>query len=199
MHELLPGIHQWSWFSAEKGYDFHGTYLVQGAERVLIDPPPLTEADLAAIARGGAVGAIVLTNRDHVREAEALRQRFNTVVLAPAADAPLMALRIDRTFADGDALPGGLVALHLAHGKSPGETALFAARHGGVMILGDALIGKPPGQLNLMPPEKYADPAKARDGIRALLRYAFETVLVGDGTPILRGGRAAVEAFLARA
>jgi hypothetical protein len=39
---------------------------------------------------------------------------------------------------------------------------------------------------------------KARDGIRTLLKYSFEGVLVGDGESIPRGGRRAVEEFLAR-
>lgn len=198
MQQVLPGFHQWSWFSYATGYDFNGTLVVHGAERILIDPPPPAEADLKAIAAQKPLTAIVLTNRDHTREADGLRRWLDTAVWAPAADAPLMEIRIDRTYADGDDLPGGLKAVHLANGKSPGETALYAAREGGVMILGDGLIGTPAGQLNLMPPEKYADPVKARDGVRALLRQPFETVLVGDGAPILRGGRAAVEAFLAR-
>ena len=48
-------------------------------------------------------------------------------------------------------------------------------------IVGDALIGKPPGAVSLLPAEKYADITKAREGLRRLLKYNFDSLLVGDG------------------
>lgn len=199
MKEVLPGIFQWSVFSEEKGYDFNGHLLVSDGERVLIDPPPLPEADLARLKSRGPVSCILLTNRDHVREAAGLREQLAARVLIHELDAPLIELKADGVFRDGDRLPGGLEAVHVPDNKSPGETALYLSRHGGVMILGDALIGKPPGTLNLMPADKYADVAKARQGLRALTKKTFEAVLVGDGVSILKDGRKAVERFLQQA
>jgi len=196
LREILPGIYQWSWFSQEKGYDFNGHLVVSGAERAMIDPPPLSEEDRTRLQKLGPIDCIVLTNRDHVREAEAYRTKFKTIVLAPEADAPLMEIKIDRTFKDGDLLPGGIKAIHVPDGKSPGESALFLDRGKGILILGDALIGKSPGKLNQMPPEKYKNPSKAREGIRVLLNYSFDSILVGDGASILTGGRRAIEEFL---
>jgi glyoxylase-like metal-dependent hydrolase (beta-lactamase superfamily II) len=196
MNEILPGIYQWSWFSQEKGYDFNGHLVVADTERVMIDPPPLSPEDGAWLQKLGPIAGIILTNRDHVREAEAYRKQFKTIVLAPVQDAPLMGIKIDRTFKDGDLLPGGIKAIHIPDGKSPGESSLFLNRGKGILILGDALIGKTPGRLNLMPPEKYRDPSKAHEGIRVLLKQSFDTILLGDGAPILTGGRQAIEEFL---
>jgi len=196
MKEILPGIYQWSWFSQEKGYDFNGHLVVAGTERVMIDPPPLSAEDGVWLQKLGPIAGIILTNRDHVREAEAYRKQFNMTVLAPVQDAPLMGIKIDRTFKDGDHLPGGLKAIHIPDGKSPGESALFLNRGKGILILGDALIGKQAGRLNLMPPEKYRDPSKAREGIRVLLKQSFDTILLGDGASILTGGKQAVDEFL---
>jgi len=47
-----------------------------------------------------------------------------------------------------------------------------------------------------MPPEKYKDPAKAREGIRVVLAMKFDAILVGDGASILRGGQRAIAEFL---
>jgi hypothetical protein len=80
--------------------------------------------------------------------------------------------------------------------KSPGESALFLDRGKGYVILGDALIGKPAGQLNLLPAEKFADVNKARRGLTRLLNYTFDTVLVGDGASILTEGKEAVRRAL---
>ncbi len=193
MKTIAPDIQQWSCFSQEKQMDFNGLVLTINDHCILVDPPPMDAADRAAILQGRAVDYILLTNRDHVRETEVCRREFKAPVYAPEADAPLMEISIDRTYKDGERLPGGLLAIHLNDMKSPGESALLFDRGKGYLILGDSLIGKPPGQLNLLPADKFADVAKARESLTRLLAYNFDTVLVGDGISILTGGKEAVQ------
>lgn len=197
MNEILPGIFTWAWHSPEKKLDFNGWYLATPGEPVLVDPPECPDEALAEIERRGAPKAILLTNKDHLRMSDVYAGRFRAPVLLHQADAPLLEGRIGGVFKHGDDLPGGVHAVRIPHAKTPGETA-FLVRRANAVILGDALIGKPPGQLNLLPAEKLPDAAKARDGIRTLLKYSFDGVLVGDGESIPRGGRRAVEEFLAR-
>lgn len=192
MTPIAPGIQQWSVFSEEKQMHFNGLLLTVDDRCILVDPPPMEAADRAAIAQGRVVDAILLTNRDHVREAEACRRDFKAPVYAPAADAPTMEISLDHTYTDGERLPGGLLPIHLKDMKSPGESALLLERGHGYLILGDALIGKPAGQLHLLPADKFADAAKARDALKKLLLCHFDAVLVGDGTSILTGGKEAV-------
>ncbi len=196
MQEVLPGIYRWSWYSQEKGYDFNGYCLKGDGETVVIDPPPPTAEDEEWMSGARPITHILITNRDHVREAGRLRELFSCKVLMHELDAPLVDLKVDETFRDGDRLPGGFRAVHVPGNKSPGETAFWLDRFGGILFLGDALIGKPSGRLNLMPPDKYADLNKARQGIRALLQYNYDAVLVGDGESVSTGGRRAVEQFL---
>lgn len=194
MREILPGVFEWSWFSTEKQINFNGHFLVAEGERVLIDPPPLTEADRAEIREQGGPTALVLTNRDHVREVADCQSIYGMPVWVPAADAPWIDVPFDRTYDDGSRLPGGVVAVRVPDSKSPGESALWSAGKS-ILILGDAAIGKPSGALGMLPDEKFADPAKARAGLRVLLdpRYEYDAVLVGDGVSLLAGGRAALE------
>jgi len=196
MKQLLPGIWQWSWFSEEKQLDFNGLFMLVGEHRVLVDPPPMASEDKLQIRKSGQVDYILLTNRDHEREAAAYRAEFNCQVMVPEADASQMAIKATKTYKDGELLPGGIWAVALKDQKSPGESALFMQQGKGIMILGDALIGKPPGALTMLPPEKYADPAKAREGLTRLLKYTFDTLLPGDGAPILTGAKQAVERAL---
>lgn len=196
MKELLPDIWQWSWFSEEKQLDFNGLFLKIGERRVLIDPPPLTEEVQAQIRHEGLVDYIVITNRDHERESAASQKEFGCEVYVPEADAPSMLIKADKTYKDRQMLPGGLWVVHLENQKSPGESALFLHRGDDVMIVGDALIGKPPGSLTMLPAEKYADVAKAREGLRRLLAYHYAAILVGDGASILTEARQAVEQAL---
>lgn len=198
METLFSGIEMWSWYSEEKGMNFNGYLIGQGKERVVIDPPQMTIDDKQDLSIDGAK-AVILTNRDHIREAKECRLLLNTKVWAPEADAPEMgSVTIDQTYKDGDLLPSGLKAVSIPNGKSAGESALYLNQHGGIFILGDALVGMPDGTLKLLSPDKYTDVKKAKEGLRRLLDYEFEIVLVGDGKPILSGGKKAVEAFLNR-
>ena len=189
---LFPGIETWSWFSTEKGLNFNGHLVTDGDRRVLIDPPPMSEECRRQVA-ARPITAILLTNRDHVREAMDWRIRANVPIWAPARDAMAIDfVTLDVAYNDGDVLPCGLRAVGLSDGKSPGETALYLGRFGGIFTVGDALIGHPPGTLSLMPAEKYADAGKAAAGLRRLLDFPFDAVLVGDGISLPTGARAAV-------
>lgn len=193
MKQLLPGIWQWSWFSEEKQIDFNGLFLNVGEHKIVIDPPPMTAEAGTFIRRQGALDYIVVTNRDHAREAATYQTDFNCQLLVPDVDAPQMDLKPTKTFNDGELLPGGIWVIHLKDQKSPGESALYIQQGKGVLIVGDALIGKPAGALNLLAPEKYSDVAKGKEGLRRLLKYNFDSILVGDGASILVGAKQAVE------
>ncbi len=197
MKSLLPGIWQWSWFSQEKQLDFNGLFLNIGEHKIVVDPPPMTAEASTFIRRQGQLDYIIVTNRDHAREAAVCQADFRCQLFVPDAGAPLMDLRPSRTFKDGELLPGGIWVVQLKDQKSPGESALFVQQGKGVLIAGDALIGKPAGSLSMLPAEKYADAAKAKEGLRRLLKYNFDAILVGDGTSILTGAKQAVERTLA--
>jgi len=184
MKALLPSIWEWSWFSEEKQINFNGHFLTVGEHRILVDPPPMSANDMRFARQEGPVDYIILTNRDHVREAGQLREEFHCTVMAPELDAKEMPITIDKTFKDGELLPGGIWVVQLAHQKSPGESALFLETGKGILIVGDAVIGDPAGGLRLLPAEKYADIVQAREGLRRLLKYNFDSLIVGDGASI---------------
>ncbi len=192
MKPILPGIATWSWFSEEKQLNFNGHLLDVGEHRILVDPPPLSDVDLSKLTSAGQVDYILLTNRDHQRESATYKDVLNTRVYVPQADAPEMSVTPDKTFVDGELLPGGIWVVQLSNQKSPGESALFIQQGRGILIVGDALLGKPEGSVSMLPAEKYTDPAKAREGLRRLLKYNFDSLLVGDGTSILTGAKAVV-------
>ncbi len=196
MKHILPDIWQWSWFSEEKQLDFNGLFLVVGEHKILVDPPPLTAEARTVVRRHEPIDYIVITNRDHLREAAVYQTELNCQLLVPEADASQMEVRPTKTYKDGELLPGGMWAIHLKDQKSPGESALFIDRGRGVLIVGDALIGKPPGSVRLLPAEKYIDMQKAQNGLRRLLKYNFDSLLVGDGASILVGAKQQVEQLL---
>ncbi|MBL8037743.1 MAG: hypothetical protein JNN16_09610 [Nitrospira sp.] len=197
MKQILPNIWQWSWFSDEKQLDFNGLLLTIGEHTILVDPPLMTPEARAIVRRHEPIDYIVLTNRDHLREAPAYQAEWHCQLYVPEADAAQMEVNPTKTYKDGELLPGGIWAIQLQDQKSPGESALFIERGRGVLIVGDALIGHPSGALRVLPPEKYADPAKAKAALRRLLRYNFDSLLVGDGISILAEAKQQVEQLLA--
>ena len=196
MKPILPGIWQWSWFSDEKQLNFNGLFLTIGEHKILVDPPPMTAEARAMIRRHEPIDYIIVTNRDHVRESVTYQLELRCQLQVPEADAAQMDLKPTKTYRDGALLPGGMWVINLQDQKSPGESALFIQQGQGILIVGDALIGKPAGNVSMLPAEKYASLEKAREGLRRLLKYEFDSLLVGDGSSILNGGKQEVERLL---
>ena len=191
---LLENIWMWSIFSAEKQFYFNGYAIKTANDFILIDPPDADESVLDALQAIALPTAIVLTNRDHERDAETFARHFHAPIYAPEEDADAMALSPKRRYTDGDILPGGLIAIALPHQKSPGETALYWHLRK-ILILGDALIGHPAGALTMLPPEKFVDLAAARQHLaEQLLPYTeIDSLLLGDGEPILHQAGAVLQ------
>ncbi|MBC8296332.1 MAG: hypothetical protein H8E55_11105 [Pelagibacterales bacterium] len=64
------------------------------------------------------------------------------------------------------------------------------------MIVRDALIGKAPATLNMLPSDKYRAPVLAKKGLNRILDFDFESLLVGDGESILKNAKEAVKVLL---
>jgi glyoxylase-like metal-dependent hydrolase (beta-lactamase superfamily II) len=197
MKEILPGIHTWSVFSHDKGLDFNGHLVANSDGCVLIDPPSCSPDDMVLMEQLGPPKAIIITNRHHTREAGIFAAHWKIPIMLHDADALDIPpnVRLGGVYRDGDRLAGGLQVITLTGQKSPGESALLCSRSS-ALILGDALLGKPAGSLCMLPADKYADPEAAKAGLKRLLDYRYDSVLVGDGASITIGGRKAIEAFL---
>ena len=197
MDKILKDVYTWSVFSEEKKLNFNGYFVpTQHAlfGNVVIDPPPVSDFDLAQMESLGSVQHIFITNRNHIRWSCELREKFNAEIRMNSADAQSEDMISDHNFGDGDMLAGFLKAVVIPDNKSPGETALYWEEKK-ILFLGDALIGKPPGDVSLLPPEKYADIEKVRKGIQVLDDLNFDSLLMGDGDPIVTGGKKAIERF----
>jgi glyoxylase-like metal-dependent hydrolase (beta-lactamase superfamily II) len=197
MREILPAILTWPWLSPRFGYNFNG-FLVRHADgNLCIDPVEPTDDDLAALAREG-VARIILTNRNHYRAAARVRERTGARVAIHPADAAFVrgkGVPVDDALTPGERL--GPFVVIAAPGKSPGEVALLWPERR-LLIVGDACVGNPPGALSLLPPAVIDAPSELRQSLsRIAAELDFDTLLVGDGEPILQGARAALQALVA--
>ncbi len=204
MREILPGIFTWGASYADKPWDLNGYAIRLDTGTVLVDPPAPEDADWPKFDALKPITHIVLTNRDHTRDAEIFRTRYGASVVAGEHEAASLApLKVDQTVSDGERIAGVLRAIHLP-GKSPGEIGLHLdpAHHalsrelGGIVLLGDAIIGHPPGALGLIPEHKLDNPAQLRASLRKLLDLEFGVLLLCDGLSVPGGAKAKVAAFL---
>jgi glyoxylase-like metal-dependent hydrolase (beta-lactamase superfamily II) len=195
MRAILPDIFTWSWFSEPHGYDFNGYLVVHDEGNLCIDPV-VPGDDLSEIERMG-VARILLTNRNHSRAANLIRERTGATVAIHPDDAPHAIGQ--GTPIDGELLIGekiGPLVIEPAAGKSPGEVALHWPERR-LLFIGDAVIGNPPGACGLLREKVMDDPARLRQSVRNLLELDFDTLLFGDGTPILTGARARLAELVA--
>ncbi|MFO0892296.1 MAG: MBL fold metallo-hydrolase [Isosphaeraceae bacterium] len=107
--------------------------------------------------------------------------------LLPSVPAEIEPATIDHEIHDGEALPGGLQAIH-APGHCAGQIALLWERHGGVLIAADAAANA----FGLALSPLYEDVDGGRRSLARLAELSFEVACFGHGHPILRG---AADAF----
>lgn len=179
LREIVPGIVTWPWFSERHGYDFNG-YVIG---RTAVDP---VEGELPEVVR------VVLTNRNHYRNAA----RLNARVLVHAADAEFVkkqGVQVAGELRYGDVIDGFEVVD--AHGKSPGEIALWNAQRK-ILVVGDICVGSPPGALKILPAKVIDDMPALHESLRRLAALQPSILLVGDGAPILDNASDALHALV---
>jgi glyoxylase-like metal-dependent hydrolase (beta-lactamase superfamily II) len=197
VRELLPGVFTWHRFSERHGYDFNGTLVLHKGANLCIDPVEPNPATLDRLAELG-IARILITNRNHVRAANVVRERTRAAVAIHPADSAYargQGAQLDSELAAGEQVgPFRVVGVP---GKSPGEVALHdAARR--ILIVGDAVVGNPPERLSLLPERVIDDPPMLRASLRHLLALDFDALVVGDGVAIVRGARERLRELIAQ-
>jgi len=194
--EVLPGVHAWSIWSAEKGLYFNGYRVEQDGVAVCIDPvDPGRDDQRNALLELGGVDRVVVTNRHHGRAAAWLARATGAEVVMHAREDAPEGLTPDRRVEGGDELGCGLVVVEMP-GKTPGEIGLLRAELGGQLWLGDALIGRPAGGLSLPPSAKVEDARQLRRSLRNLLDERFDALLLADGVSMLAEASGPTNSFL---
>jgi glyoxylase-like metal-dependent hydrolase (beta-lactamase superfamily II) len=188
MREILTGIFTWPLFSEPHGYNFNGHFIRHPEGNLCVDPVEPSDEDLAELARQG-VARILITNRNHSRAANKIRARTDARTAIHPADAPHA--RSEGAELDDELKVGEKVGPFVivgAPGKSPGEVVLHWPERQ-ILLVGDALVGDPPGKCKLLPDKVVDDLPRLRDTARSLLALDFDILLVGDGVPILQGAK----------
>ncbi len=191
----LDGVWMWSSWQDDRAMAFNSYFIAREDGNIAVDPLPPSPATLAEMERLGGVRTIVLTNRDHRRDAAAFRERFGAQVIASAREAGLFDVPIDATVRDGEEVFPGAIAVAIEHGKTPGEIAIYLPRSE-TAIVGDAIIGSPAGSLSFLADEKIGDPVALALSLRRLWARRLRALLLCDGQPLFCGADDALATLL---
>jgi glyoxylase-like metal-dependent hydrolase (beta-lactamase superfamily II) len=194
MREIVPDVQMWSVPVPDRGYDFNGFAVATEDGTVVIDPPEPAEDGWNAVDLLAPFVGIYITNRNHSRAAAAFRERYGATVYAHQADAVRLEAGADATVRGDERLPGDIQVIHVP-GKSPGEVAFLVPRSN-ALIVGDVVIGVPPGGLSTYPEKVIDDMNELHRSAAHLLEYDFDALLLCDGEPIASGGKQKLQEFV---
>ena len=111
-----------------------------------------------------------------------------------AAHAKSQGAEIDGELNVGESV--GPLTIVAVPGKSPGEVALFWPERR-LLIVGDAVIGNPPGQCGLLRETVMDDPARLKASVHKLLDLEFDTLLFGDRVSIVHDAKTRLKDLVA--
>lgn len=195
MREIVHGLWHWSTHHEGIGSEVSSWYLSDG--RVLIDPM-VRAGEGDRIAELGGATDILLANRHHLRDSEALARELGATVRCHRAGLDDIAARSDvEPFEFGDELPGGVLATEIGS-LCPEETALCIPALRAVAFA-DAVIRGGDGAVGFVPDSLMGDdPESVKTGLRTALRrllddHDFDRLLLAHGGPVLEGGREQIE------
>lgn len=191
--EVAPGL--WHWRISNSGIDGHvsSSQAVMTREGcVLIDPVRLDDAALGGLPRPMAT---LLTARCHQRAAWRYRKELGAEVWLPE-DASAADEEADRTYADGQQLPGGLRAFRTPGPEWP-HYSFLSEGDPGIVFCSDLLSTDAAG-LHFIDPAFHEDPAATRASVEHLLGLPFGILCLAHGAPLSNDPKAAIRRLLAQ-
>lgn len=192
--EVLPGLWHWRISNSNIGGATSSSQALLTREGlVLVDPVRLDPAALGALPRPMAT---LLTARCHQRAAWQYRRELGAEVWLPE-DAAAADEAPDRTYNDGDRLPGGLRAFRTPGPEWPHYSFLYEGDPG-ILFCSDLMSSDDSGTLDFIDPRFHEDPAATRTSVEKLLDLDFGVLCLAHGVPITDDPKAEIRDLLAR-
>ncbi len=187
--QVGDGLWHWRIANSAIGGAISSSHAVAAGDGcVLIDPVRLEPLTLPPPA------AVVLTATTHQRAAWRYRAEFGVEVWLPE-DARPGDEEPDRRYAEGDVLPGRLLAFRTPGPERPHYSFLLE-REPGVLFCSDLLMNDGDRSLVFVPPEFHEDPAETRRSVEKLLDLPFAILCLAHGTPVVDDPKTAIRELL---
>lgn len=192
IEEVAPGVYHWRIRNSNIGGAISSSHaVVRGDECVFIDPVRLSDECLAKLP---APTTIVLTARTHQRASWRYRRDFAAQVWLPE-DAPAAEEEPDRRYADGETLPGGLLAFRTP-GPEWSHYSLLLDEDPGIVFVSDLVSRDDAGDLRVINPEYHDDPEQTKRSVEGLLDLPFRILCLDHGAPLTTDPQAELRRLL---
>jgi glyoxylase-like metal-dependent hydrolase (beta-lactamase superfamily II) len=187
--QVADGLWYWRIENSAIGGAISSSHAVAtGDGCVLVDPVRLEPLTLPPPT------AVVLTATTHQRSAWRYRAELGVEVWLPE-DARPGDEEPDRRYAEGDVIPGHLLAFRTPGPERPHYSFLLE-REPGVLFCSDLLMNDGDRNLVFVPPEFHEDPDETRRSVEKLLDLPFAILCLAHGTPIVDDPKAAIRDLL---
>jgi len=193
VEEVVPGVLHWRVANPNIGGGTSSSHAVRtdAGETVLIDPVPLADEPLEALA---PVSTILLTAATHQRAAWRYRRRFDARVYLPHGSRSTEE-EPDEHYGESDVLPGGLEAVHVPGPEDP-HYALLRREPPAVLFCPD-LVMVEKDDLVFVPGEYHEDPKETRRSVERVLELPFEVLCLDHGPPFVDDPKESLRQLLA--
>jgi glyoxylase-like metal-dependent hydrolase (beta-lactamase superfamily II) len=189
---VTDGVWHWSIHNSGIGGAISSSHAVAAdGGCVLVDPVRLADDALASLPRPTAVALDATT---HQRASWRYRGQFGIEVWLPE-DARAGDEEPDRRYAEGDRLPGGLLAVRTPGPEWPHYSFLLE-RDPGILFCSDLISNDGDRELAFVPPEFHDDPAETRRSVERLLDLPFSILCLAHGAPITDDPKGALRQLL---
>ena len=194
LQQVSDSLFHWSVYDPAIKCELGSIAVKVASGLVVVDPIPLAGDAWAELLAGSPLRAILLTNGNHARDAEALRAKHQVpIVTAPAAHRELAPLVPDVVLLENELIYGASVIP--IPGATEGETAFHFGN--GVLALGDAVIHLDSEKgLELLPDKYCHDPRENRRSLEKLLALDFHTLTFAHGLPVTQRAKEKLRALL---
>lgn len=177
----------WSQFDEDRNIDFHSYLWVRPEGNIVFDPLALTKHDSDHLQSLGGVSTIIVSNSDHVRDAQSLAKTTGAEIWGPAGEKETFPVACSKWLHENMGLCAGLDVYCLSGSKTDGELAFVV--EGGTLITGDLVRAHAGGALCMLPEAKLQDVDAARESVKRISAIGgIEAILPGDGWPVFSHG-----------
>ncbi|MCW3063407.1 MAG: hypothetical protein JWN32_579 [Solirubrobacterales bacterium] len=199
MQEIAPGVFHWNALHPNIKMRVSSYFLAD--EGVVLDPM-LPPEGLEWFEEHAPPAAVVLTNRHHHRRSADFVEEFGCAVFCHSAGLhEFTEEQHVQGFEDGDEPVAGIEVKHVGS-ICPDEVAIYVPRAKAIAFADGVVRWRRDDPLGFVPDSLFDDAehdkAGIRDSVRALLPLEPDHLLLAHGEPIVGGGTAALQAFLAR-
>jgi glyoxylase-like metal-dependent hydrolase (beta-lactamase superfamily II) len=181
----------WTQFDEDRNIDFHSYLWIRPEGNVIFDPLPLTSHDENHLNALGNVSYIIISNSDHIRNAEVLAEQTGAEIWGPVGEKASFPIKCAKWLSESKSVIDGLDVYSLNGSKTEGELAFIVEGH--TLITGDLIRAHSGGKLCMIPDAKLKDVKQARASVKRLaLIKGIDAILPGDGWPVFNNGEQAL-------